>query len=401
MHCCNLAFFGLLALASVESRSAAARPSDQTPAPAAVPNDPLAAFVKASATVDGGTHRYFIEFLQSGDAVGVRVRKAGEADAAVYSFTDPLVVLAVLADRRLSFLWQPLLEWVGPSLELFRARGLANARAAYAQQAFGRVMTTTAESTVSTRVRAALQFARVLERFGHAAEAVNLLRAELARTNLRSGGGKIDYSVLASAIGNALRGQGDLRGGLAALAQAEAALRGSRYAANVAVNRAAYLAESGNYAEALTAVAEAVRLTSGRRSEIAGSDRQFGWIRACALHGLGRTAEAQAALAPVRREEPIRDPDFIIADSQSLRLRAAFCMKDMEGAVRELLSLIERTSFAPTPFVLLQPALRSPDLDLEFLTRIRADPRIEAALRDRMRILPASLEPALNFWLQT
>ncbi|MFN3775524.1 hypothetical protein [Sphingomonas parapaucimobilis] len=38
---------------------------------------------------------------------------------------------------------------------------------------------------------------------------------------------------------------------------------------------------------------------------VKGSDRQFAWIRACALQQLGRTAEAKAAAAPLY---PIAEP---------------------------------------------------------------------------------------------
>jgi hypothetical protein len=47
-------------------------------------------------------------------------------------------------------------------------------------------------------------------------------------------------------------------------------------------------------------------------------------------------------------------------------------------------------------FAFLQPAYRSASFDPEVLAQIRADPRIQAAVRDIMRILPAEFEPALR-----
>ena len=128
---------------------------------------------------------------------------------------------------------------------------------------------------------------------------------------------------------------------------------------------------------------------------MAGSDRQFAWIRACALHGLGRTTEANATYQVVARSGEVRDPDFIVSNKGQIEWRAQWCMRD-EKALKRLM-LDELAADRPTMTVVaLQPAFRPSVEEPALLARLRADPEISAAFAARSRVLPASMNSALR-----
>jgi hypothetical protein len=200
---------------------------------------------------------------------------------------------------------------------------------------------------------------------------------------------------------------GDGAGALAAMSRDEAALgKGSDYAVNFRVNRAAYLAEAGRHAEAL-ALVEAVRAAyqaaedqpiGAGGEKVPGSDRHFQWIRACALKGLGREAEGAAAAAAIFAAEQPTD-EYLVVDSNALiRLRLARCTGDAAMAAREIAADARRLPIGGSPFLLLQPALRLGGFDPAFRRRILEHPELAAELRGRFRELPPELVPALNHW---
>jgi hypothetical protein len=312
---------------------------------------------------------------------------------------SPDRVLALLADTRAAPLWPELIKWAGPSLERLRERRLAAAEEAWRQGRIAYPLKSTAESAAAARTTALFQYAGALEEAGEGAKAQALLREHLAALPLKTAEQRFQWSLAAISLANSLYRTGDVKGAVAVSEHAQAVLGDSPFALNPAVNRAAYLAETGSYAEALAGIEQAQarfeKTTEKSDEGIAGSERQFGWIRACALAGLGRSQEAQRALAPVLTEQEPSDRDFLLESNFSIRFRAMRCMRDKEAVVRALVADIERAPVAPGAFLLLQPGLRRPWLT-RFWEIVRSDPRIKAATAGRMRQLPPEFEAVMN-----
>jgi hypothetical protein len=189
-------------------------------------------------------------------------------------------------------------------------------------------------------------------------------------------------------------------GAVATLRAAAARLGNSPFRSNVLVNRAAYLARSGRYQEALRDVddAEAIFVESSPGVAVAGSLRQFSWIRACVFHGLGQTAQARALAAAVEAaEEPPPRWDIVLESSDNIRRRMRFCMNDTAAIIAELERAADEGRLA-TYFALFEPSFRSPAVPPSLLQAVQSNPRLQAAASEQMRPLPPSLLPALRRW---
>ena len=166
---------------------------------------------------------------------------------------------------------------------------------------------------------------------------------------------------------------------------------------NGAINHAAVLAESGRYSDALLKIdyAWAMFRKKAGQGGLTGSERQFAWIRACALSGLGRTDEATATYETLRESGRVFDADFIVQSKESIEWRARWCMRRDADLKQFLLS--ELRSERPTLAVLaLQPTYKGEREDPVLLAKMRADPDIRAATATRVRELPAEMVPAMN-----
>ena len=313
--------------------------------------------------------------------------------------------LEILGDRRLQFMWPALLAYGGNDLALLRERRLRATRKALEDANRVDVADNTGESTVRPVARALLQYANALVDAGRAEQAVTMLRQAIARPIRDEEFGDIEFVVLSSRLASVLRNNGqDAAVVLRQFDDASAALGASEMAVNLDVNRTAYLAEYGRYAEALAAVdrAEAsfnsIHSSGNANSDpVPGSDRQFTWIRVCALHGLRRREEAAAAMLPlVLRSEP-RDPQFTLSSNRELRMRLRACMRDADGLAEELIARLSSPDGWGVP-LLLQSGFRSVIHDPAMVEALRAHPRLQNLMASRVRELGPELRPAMNRW---
>lgn len=368
--------------------------------PPAITTDPYAGFVKAGGWIDGTEGRAFVELLVAGDEAAVRTTIVG-AKPKFFNLTMPIDVLMLLADRRLEFLWAPLTEWTGPSLERMRARMIRRFQAAAELAKPDMPPDNTSQSTVRPRIRAILQYARILDSTGHGVEAQEMLRGQLAGMRFKQGSGwrGIEWFSVASAIAWSRAQRDDRAGAIAEYVAMERAMGSSPYTVNATVNRAAALAMDGQYAGALGAIEQgwASYLKDNRGDKVPGSDRQFAWIKACALHGLGRESEARAAAGVLRDDREVDDDDFVTEPDNDLKIRSAMCMRDGGEVARLIARDFRRVGRSPA-LLLLQPAFVARGANQPIIDAVRSDPDLKATAATRMRALPPEMTAALNGW---
>jgi len=373
---------------------------------AAAKKDPLARYVKAAdwiATPDGAI---YVELIVDGEAALVRYRQRDEKRPHLTLFSTPAEALAFLLSRDTAFLSVPLKAWAGPDLQILRDRLIAGRKIAFeTKRPVGPVLTT-AQSAVREPVRALLQYTGLLTQVGRSAEAEAILRQRLAEMQPKTdkSWSALEWLTIASALANVRRDQEDYAGSIAYYKAIEKSLASGPYAVNATVNRAALLAEVGQYAEALTVIEQAsaafARQNTDRRSvgdPVPGSDRHFAWIRACALNGLGRSQEAKTQLTVLAKDRTLQDKRFLIDPDNSLILRSSLCMKDY-GALKSFLLSEIRTSPVSTAYVWMQPAYKPRGPAAGLIQKLRDDPEMQNAVRGKMVVLPAELTGALNGW---
>ncbi|THD34816.1 MAG: tetratricopeptide repeat protein [Sphingomonas sp.] len=367
--------------------------------------DPLASFVIARGEVESPKGRMPVQLLVKGDDAAVRGVVPGEMRWRYLPIGDPDTALRLLADRRLAFLWEPLLAWTGPDLGLLRQRTIDKAERAYAM-ASPNAPTNSADSTVRPPTRALLQFANVLYRAGYSDRALKLVEDERAKRTLKANWDQMEWVILTIREGNLLIGLGRYDEAIRLLAEARERIgRENVFGVNIDVNRAAGLANVGRYAEALAVITEARAQFDGGKErgkrgaeKLDGSDRQFEWIRGCALKGLGRADEARPAFATVLNAPEPADPFFKTENNDQLRFRVYFCTRDSAALATYLKSDIDTSLIAPGSFLLLQPAWRTTNDPGKLYDAVRADPGLRIAAARWMRELPPALLPALNYW---
>ena len=361
--------------------------------------DPVAPYVRASGWVQTGDGPVFVELMLDDTNAGLRLRSADNADPKI-NVLEPRQALDLLADRRMQFLWGPLAEWAGPGLEKMRDRSLAQLRTAAAAGRPGRPPTMTSESAVRPRIRAIVQLANFLTGVGQGAEAERILQDQLLTMKPRTDGSwsAIEWFSVAAAISTSRWERGDSDGAIAQYEFIERTLGNSPYTDNATISRAALLARTGRYDEVLRTIDPLYTRWSSQNREykVKGSERQFAWIRACALHGLGRHAEAEVAFRPVLEASETRDPHYVIETDDELQIRGLVCMGDV-GGVSAMMAAALKDDILTSSVLILQPSYR-PNRDVELWAKIRSDENLARLARERMRILPPELTPALNGW---
>jgi len=362
------------------------------------PADPYASLVKAKGQWNFEGQSYALEFLVDGKLAALRLRDRMTGVQNILPLSSPADFLGLLADRKVDFLWPAIAEWVGPSMERLRSNLLEAAKQGYDSRSPVFFANNTAESVMRAPARAVSQYARALERTGDGAAAVDVLRREASTRDLKTDWGRGEYSVLWAQMAGVLHTRGQSDAALAELSTGLAALGGSRYAGNLAITRAAVLAESGRYEEALVAINQLGKEYKKTRGKVAGSDRQFAWIRACALQGLGRTADAKRAFPDLQnRPEPV-DKDWIVPANASIQIRALTCLGDVEGLVMASIAELEGGRLTPRALLLLQPDYAMTEGGRRVWAEARRDPRLIAAAQGRFRQLPPEYAPALRSW---
>lgn len=361
--------------------------------------DPVASYVKASGWVQTNDGPIFVELLLDDANAGVRLRSATNADPKI-QVLRPYQALEILADRRMQFLWQPLEAWAGPNLERMRDRNLAQLRTAADAQIPGRPPARTSESTVRPKVRAIIQLAGFLTEVGQGAEAERVLQDQLNTMKVKTDGSwsAIEWFSVAGTIASSRWERGDSKGAITQYELIERTLGNSPFAVNATISKASFLAQSGRYADALSTIDALWERWNrdNREYKVSGSLRQFAWIRACALEGLGRHAEAEAAFLPVLQASETRDHHFVIETDDTLQFRGRICMQDV-GAVTAMMTERLKNETLNDYVLALQPAYRPPR-NTEFWAKIRSNESLTKLALVRMRVLPPEMSLALNGW---
>lgn len=376
------------------------------PTPPALPtDDPLASYVVAESKVETPKGMMPLQLLIKGDDAAVRGVVPGETRWRYMPIGDPDTALRLFADRRLAFLWTPLLGWTGPDLGLMRQRMVDKAERAYAM-ASPDAPQNSADSTVRPPTRALLQFANVLYRAGYPDRALKLVEDERAKRTLKANWDQMEWVILTIREGNLLIGLGRYDEAVKLLADARERIgRENVFGVNLDVNRAAGLANVGRHAEALAVITEARTQFDGGKErnkrgaeKLDGSDRQFEWIRGCALKGLGRADEASSAFATVLNAPEPADPFFKTEGNDQLRFRVYFCTRDSAALANYVKADVDSALLAPGSFLFLQPAWRTTNDPGKLYDATRADPGLRIAAARWMRELPPAMLPALNYW---
>ncbi|MEH3098661.1 hypothetical protein [Sphingomonas adhaesiva] len=337
--------------------------------------------------------------LRLDDGIGeLRYRPRGGREAWRTVPLDTLApIVAVLADQRLAPLWPVLERWAGPDLTLARDAMLTRTKASWEQRRASTRAAQPSQGAVRKPIRALLQYAVALQDAGRFAEAAALLRAQRDLQPVKSEWDRSEWITLSINLANVMAGAGDREGAIAVLEQASVRLKGSPYAINADLNRAAMLAEGGRYEAALSAVEAAVAAfagASGHGAEVPGARLQFDWIRACALRGLGREAEAATLMASFRSAATPMQGRFAPPADRDVEERGWACLRDPAA----LAALWQRDLTAPAigslTFVTAQPAMQSLGYDPATLDRARRLLGTPAPLR----LLPDRYAPALRAW---
>ncbi len=322
---------------------------------------------------------------------------------------DVGTALAVLADRRLEPLWPQITAILGPDGTTLRDDNFAAAEEAWRR---GRAPALTAnrgtmESMNDADARAVLDYTRELDLVGRNDEAIDLLARVMPQPVNGRLGDERQYEYLSYSLRRAQNLYNNRRfdEAIAELERMEAnRLIYLDYRTNATVNKAAYLVELGRHAEGLAAIDKALdhfRAGGGDAMRVDGSSRQFAWIRACALHHLGRRDEARAALWPLDRA-PERQPaaNAAIPTSSSIALRAAFCLDD-DVRLAEVLRLRNGAAY-PWAFANILQAHWTPAIAGQTETLRRALARLQAeGVEFPVRQLPDSYRAALAGWRPT
>ena len=142
--------------------------ADAAPTVAAPTVDPLARYVKSSGWVSYKGERFFVELMIDGDRAAIRMRSSRSPNLKqkIYGIESPGDALAVLADKRLAFVWPALTQWTGPGLALAKERHVRLRRAAWNSRTSDSAPANVSESTVSEPLKALLQLTDALENTG-------------------------------------------------------------------------------------------------------------------------------------------------------------------------------------------------------------------------------------------
>jgi tetratricopeptide (TPR) repeat protein len=178
----------------------------------------------------------------------------------------------------------------------------------------------------------------------------------------------------------------------------------SEYRINAKVNLAAGYAEQGQFADALNMINEAKREFDGFQEDpqdykLTGSDRHFAWIKACALHGLGKSEEAKPLISFVLSapEKPV-DQYADVYFTSSIERRLYACMGDVDRMADSFYGLKISPLYGHPASLVLQPELvtTKPGYNA-YLKKLREHPKMKAAASSFI-ILPSTLISALNGW---
>jgi hypothetical protein len=244
-----------------------------------------------------------------------------------------------------------------------------------------------------------------LSRLGYDEEALALLDEEIARLTDKPGKRrrKFDFERVMAAIAYASitsQDKGDSAGAQWLGAHIASMPADHEHRLNAEINRAAFLAESGQYQAAIDLLAPAyvqfiAAQDNGKQYKIGGSDREFAWILACAYHGIG-SAEAGPYIRIVNSAEEEPQDQYLGSTKRSstIKLRMAACMNDQDAYFATMFS----EGFGALSGIWSE--VQSPQKSSYFF--FRPEWTFPATVQDqyleRYRILPDSYASALARW---
>ncbi|WP_252257819.1 hypothetical protein [Erythrobacter aurantius] len=248
-----------------------------------------------------------------------------------------------------------------------------------------------------------------LAKIGYFEEALGLLEAEAARLGtermlLRR---RLDFERVLVALASATiisHASGDAEAAAQLGAFIAATPDTNQHLLNAKINRAAFLAESGQYREAVELLEPAYRefrafQEDARNYKISGSDREFAWILACAHLGLGRTLDAQPYLEIVNSAEETPKDQYLpqTKPSSVIKLRLAACTNDQA----EYFKILYSGSFARLTGIWSEVQAPHPSLEFHFRPEWELPEDIRERYLATYRILPDSYADALAGWKNT
>jgi hypothetical protein len=271
---------------------------------------------------------------QSLDMV-VAIPVAGWSES--FSLLDrPDVVIAYLSDSRFQDFWPLLLAFGGADGAELIAVALETRAARAAATPGGPAARDTLLSSLPDDSRAAVVEARILSRLGQTDAALERIDRAMPQPD-RKGRFKdmrsFELVAMLMTRASTLRDAGRFDEALATYQQIEgngAIEEGHRL--NATVNRAALLAELGRGDDASGVIEPAALFYASRSNpgQVEGSMRQFDWIRACALHQVGRKAEAERLVADIFSAATPFSASFFVPAGESLESRYRWCIGDTE-----------------------------------------------------------------------
>jgi tetratricopeptide (TPR) repeat protein len=313
-------------------------------------------------------------------------------------------VLPFLIDRRLSPLWPALLDWAGHSLDKLRSRMLADSEAAFARskKAYGEEIA----PFLTGKAGAIGERAVLLFMTGSPDQAIDNLRDATGGWSGTRSWDNYEQGLLLNMLGSLLSQRGRTEEADRVLASVPEQLGPGSHLLNTMATHGFILAEAGRYQQALDVVNATAaqyrakaKTIDGILRTIPGSERYFAATRGCALSGLGRQNEAEAALKPVLATSEPKSLLWKVEESNSeIRIRTFLCLRDSDRLAQKIVNSVAAAPVAPAAVMFLQPRYSRPGTATAVLASVRADPRIAEFLTPIARPLPPELVPALNDW---
>ncbi|RMB28242.1 hypothetical protein C8J47_2453 [Sphingomonas sp. PP-F2F-G114-C0414] len=353
------------------------------------------------APVNWGDKAGEAEFHIVGDLAIITLRVSADEVLLVRRIENPSDALAVLADERLSFSWPALLTWAGSDLVVLRDKVLLRAKAAADIGLPNADLRGQTEENSGALQAAKLQYARVLNQSGRRKDAVTMLTQQIQSTPTTLDG-QYDRMVLNIRLVSILFEDGDAAEVFNILDQY---IKDDKTPPDARINYqvtlSQYLARSGNYRRALEDITKSLddflKINSqyNKSIKLPGSEAQFSWIQACALHGVGREKEAKAI---VNSLNPALFSAKNAAQIRQARLNALLCMKDTKQLGIDFATMILTEPPASGLFQLLQPDNRAFLPERAVLRMAVKDPLFLKAASGHVRFLGGSLSSAVKEW---
>lgn len=386
----------------MHSGASAERLPEPIKLPVASIADELASHIKATTTFVWREKDIKVDFVADGDNALIRAISPLEPQPMYMWIQSPYHALLILSEKRMGALWPALLEWAGSDLVKLRDRQIRLARAAYETGEFPGHASNSGESVTGGKNRAFLQYLTTLSVSGRQDEALTLIEAQLAKRNRP--GKKMDLDTVLLVIRKAtiLSGWGDRGQAIALLREVKKSAKiDPEVLINLDVNLAAILVENKEYQAAFDLIESAASNYAEMigPTNVPGSDRQFAWIRACALKGIGRPLEAMKLSESLYATPAVISGNhFVPAPKLEIVSRAAACMNDPAPLARLIMDEYAEATVISDLHVALQADQSLRKRDVEFYRTVYSDPALKTIAEERMQELAPELKPAVNSW---